>query len=175
MRTKKGFFEKVLGFFGNPRNNTIDDSVGHGGFYVDFEGCSGFVYGGPYAEYTHDQVNVAGVNMTAEIPRFSVVRCPIKDFSVPTVAEFKLALLEAMLTLRSTGVLYVGCAGGTGRTGLFLAGILKLVSPHVLTPDTCIQMVRKLYKSHAVETREQENFLREVCLWDIEKLLANLN
>lgn len=50
--------------------------------------------------------------------------------------------------------LYVGCMGGTGRTGTFLS-ILAAQHPGMLGEDA-IAYVRMTYRSGAVETEEQE-------------------
>jgi len=51
--------------------------------------------------------------------------------------------------------LYVGCMGGTGRTGTLLA---LLVAQHPqFTGEAAVAYVRANYKAHAVETQDQYN------------------
>lgn len=81
---------------------------------------------------------------------------PIRDFSVPTdllVLEKSLeSTLDALLKGKTVAA---GCMGGTGRTGLYLALLAKIAGE-----DQPIEYVRKHYRSHAVETKAQEAYVR---------------
>jgi len=115
------------------------------------------ITGGPYDQYTPTNGSF-GVCVRAErIPQDKVdVVLPIQDFQVPAdgaaVAVAIKGALEAALTGKDV---YVGCMGGYGRTGLFLALIAKAAG--VSRP---IAFVRRNYCSHAVETRDQANYIR---------------
>lgn len=103
-----------------------------------------------------------GVNVTAEIEKPCDVRVSIKDFSVPTnLVELDNALLESLKAILRGEILYVGCLGGTGRTGMYLgllAGLLVPVSVLKYNGDR-VGYVRNHYKSNAVETDAQEDFV----------------
>lgn len=80
---------------------------------------------------------------------------PIHDFqTVPEeyVAAFSWHLLKVYLRIRKGERVLVYCAGGHGRTGLFLASLLALVEPELEEPVT---ELRRRYCSRAVETPAQ--------------------
>ena len=81
------------------------------------------------------------------------VHLPIHDFSVPSPDqqdEVELALRETLEALLDGKKVYVGCMGGWGRTGLFLALLAK-----VCGVEEPVTYVRENYSSRAVETAEQ--------------------
>lgn len=81
----------------------------------------------------------------------------IRDFSVPDdIDGFNLALERTIWALMRKKPVYVGCAGGMGRTGLYLACLRKALTPVETDP---VAWVRKNYWPHAVETKEQERFV----------------
>jgi hypothetical protein len=53
----------------------------------------------------------------------------------------------------------IGCAGGHGRTGTTLAGLLVLQG---LSARSAIRRVRRAYCEEAIESREQEAFVRDL-------------
>jgi protein-tyrosine phosphatase len=53
----------------------------------------------------------------------------------------------------------IGCAGGRGRTGTTVAGLLVLQG---LSPRSAIRRVRRAYCEEAIESREQEAFVRDL-------------
>lgn len=112
------------------------------------------VYGGPYFNKPDDMF---GVKLAKEIDLPCEINLPIEDFSVPNKAETKKALSKALHALRAGEDIYVGCMGGKGRTGLFMALLAKMAG--VKNP---IQYVRASYNSHAVETPEQEAFVKNL-------------
>ena len=71
----------------------------------------------------------------------------------------------------SGGQLHVGCFGGTGRTGLYLAGMAKVMPEYrrkMHRPQfDPVLYVRKQYLSHSVETLEQKEFIRDLDVSDI--------
>ena len=111
------------------------------------------IFGGPY----YDKINyqhLHGVNMAEEIKRPATVEIPTQDFSVPNKAVLDKGLKEVVELLGRKKAMYVGCMGGRGRTGLFLAILAKAYG--VKEP---VRYVRKNYYSHAVETSEQQSFV----------------
>lgn len=74
-----------------------------------------------------------------------------KPFDAATVVG---ALPDILRDIEDGEPLYVGCMGGTGRTGTMLA---LIVAQHpAFTGDTAISYIRQVYKPGAVETKEQE-------------------
>lgn len=125
---------------------------------------------GPYREKPKDQM---GVKLAAEIEASFVISCPIKDFQVPNPKLIERALLGTIVLMRGGIVPYVGCYGGKGRTGLFLALLLRVA--HRATtrwwqrhPSDYVFGIRHLYSYHAVETKEQEKFIRD---FDVSRLV----
>lgn len=130
----------------------------------------GYVYGGPYKERPDDIA--IGVKMAKEVKKKCEIDVPTVDFSVPDVNAFKLGLLEGLLHFLKHQELFVGCMGGIGRTGLYMAGLAKVAermdasSMGAVTPKDglplCIAYVRQHYKKHAVETGEQIKYITDL-------------
>lgn len=118
---------------------------------------------GPYRDKPLDQ---PGIKLAAEITLPCMIDCPIKDFGVPNPKLIESALLSTIVLMKGGIVPYVGCWGGKGRTGLFLALLLRVA--HRATtrwwqrhPSDYVAGIRNLYSIHAVETQEQEDFVRD--------------
>jgi hypothetical protein len=113
------------------------------------------IFGGPYRQRPR---NFRGVCMAAELAQSAHdVLVPTHDFSTPKVAQL-IAGLDRTLDLIIAGEpVYVGCMGGIGRTGLFLAAIAKLWGE-----EDPVAYVRRQYIPHAVETSEQKTFIRNL-------------
>lgn len=87
----------------------------------------------------------------------TVLRHPIPDGRPPaSIAEMDLILAE-IRDGRRTGNVAVACMGGVGRTGTVAACALVGAD---LTPDVAIATVRAVRHPTAVETAEQERFVR---------------
>jgi len=117
------------------------------------------LYGGPWKNRPKDMPGVClQAEATLREAASADVLLPIKDFSVPSQESMQAALADTVALLLKHRVAYVGCFGGFGRTGLFLACLLKLTGsmwPVIAT--------RTLYLKRAVETTQQEQFV-----WDFE-------
>ena len=99
------------------------------------------------------------------------VHLPIEDFNVPDdPAALDRALKRTLRLMVAGEAVYVGCAGGWGRTGLFLSLLAKVAGE----PDP-VAYVRKHYVARAVETSGQRQFvdqfetaaLRRWLLWPL--------
>lgn len=112
------------------------------------------VVGGPYRARP---ANMYGVKMAAEINLPCDMDIPTEDFSTPDHDEL---LGGVMVTLFQHFVygkpIYVGCMAGRGRTGLFMATLA-----HLCGENDPVGYVRANYYEHAVETKEQERFVRQ--------------
>lgn len=148
------------------------------------------VMGGPYREKPE---GIRGVKLAQEINAACDVRLDIPDFGIPAVHAVDDALFQTLKVLCEDGVIYLGCAGGIGRTGMFMALLMKTIatlniqaeektlwykikkflgadpSPYLGMKDFPVYYVRDEYLSTAVETDEQYAF---VIHYDPKEMLA---
>lgn len=111
------------------------------------------VAGGPYRQRPE---GYAGVKMAKEISAECAVDIPTHDFQVPDKKLLYMGLLKAVNLMLAGEPLYVGCMGGVGRTGLFMAILAKAFG--VKNP---VKFVRAHYMPHAVETPQQQEFVKK--------------
>ena len=145
------------------------------------------VIGGPYRDKPE---GIKGVKLAQEIDAPYEIKLDIADFSIPDGGDTFVATLKALDVLERDGVIYVGCMGGIGRTGMFIALLVKAIGYYNLNReyagvrgwwnrllkyfgfstevDLCKYMinepvayVREHYLSYAVETKLQERFVDE--------------
>lgn len=117
------------------------------GFFREYR-----VFGGPYMQRPHGTV---GVKMAVEIRAVCDIDVPTEDYSIPSDAVALAGLERAVEDILRGLPVYVGCMGGIGRTGLMLALLAKAWG--VQDP---VGYVREHYYPHAVETKEQQWFIR---------------
>lgn len=135
------------------------------GFMVTVGPHRAMIYGGPYRQYIPGQRRLVGVKMAKEIEADHDIDIPTKDFSVPNVGALQQGLSDAIRHIALGNDVYVGCMGGIGRTGLFMGCLLKAL--HDAAPEEFeapfdpVMMTRELYSSHAIETAEQMDYVRE--------------
>lgn len=89
-----------------------------------------------------------------------VVHFPIKDVSTPRKAqtdEYADLVWRIVGLLREGKTVVVHCRGGLGRTGTVAAAVLVALGQG---PDGAIALVRKVRSDRAVETPEQEEYVR---------------
>lgn len=129
------------------------------------------IFGGPFrskpGEFNGKPLR--GVKMAAEIGLPCDVNVPTEDFNVPEIDALKSGLRQAVNLLLDGETLWVGCMGGIGRTGLFLAALAKLAGQ-----DDPVRYVRSTYLSHAVETQQQQAYIAGLDLSDIKKDLRRV-
>jgi len=126
-------------------------------------------------------VGVKGVKLAQEISTPCDIDLPIPDYSVPDKKQCAIALAKAIGMLNKHKEIYVGCMGGFGRTGLFLALITRIIGTANLKsvdPSTVkeakyqssvpVTYVRYHYVHEAVETDEQEFYIEG---FDIKSLV----
>jgi inosine-uridine nucleoside N-ribohydrolase len=114
-----------------------------------------FIMGGPF-DTGINTADTWNINLKAEGTRVKFdAELPIRDFDVPSDYPSVKAILEEAIEQALAGrILVVGCAGGMGRTGLFLALLAKAVG--IRNP---VAYVRANYYRHAVETPEQQAYV----------------
>lgn len=110
------------------------------------------VTGGPFMDCPP---TMKGVKMAKEIQKACAVDIPTADFQVPALETLQKGLSKALDLILAGEPVYVGCMGGRGRTGLFLAILAKALG--VRKP---VEFVRANYYRHAVETQEQYQFVQ---------------
>ena len=126
--------------------------IGLGSLKIPLKGWKYYlVYGGPYRDIPF---NMYGVKMAEEIHTPCMVDIPTRDFQTPNVKTLSKGLEKAVTLLLEGKPLYIGCMGGKGRTGLFLAVLAKAFG--VKDP---VAYVRANYYHHAVETQDQKLFV----------------
>lgn len=120
---------------------------------VSFFGEQITLTGGPYRSKPD---SMFGVKMAAEIDHPFDVSIPTQDFQTPPREAMYEGLLSTVLGHFVFGdPIYVGCMAGKGRTGMFLATLAYMSGE-----DDPVSFVRAHYYPHAVETRDQEKFVK---------------
>lgn len=115
------------------------------------------VTGGPF----HTMPDGAfGLCLEPRDPRAAeaALRLEVPDFGVPdaTALRATLARLLAEMRARPEGRFHIGCRAGLGRTGTALGCLARMAG----VPGDPVAWVRATYHPHAIETPEQEAFVR---------------
>jgi hypothetical protein len=128
------------------------------------------ILGGPYANKPDDHY---GIKMAVEIKDDCVISIPTCDFDTPDMGRFVAGLYCGITLAQQRVPIWVGCRGGIGRTGLYFAGLAKVMSEYrkLLKKKAFdpIWYIRATYLSHAVETAGQKKFITELNAVDIAK------
>lgn len=132
--------------------------------------------GGPFDFYpafaiAQEHDNAYGVCVRAEQVTKALspdVHLPIRDFSVPENPAAVAGALTAALSAAIAGKkVYIGCMGGWGRTGLFMALLAKAAGI-----ENPVEYVRLNYTPRAVETEKQEHYVEDFDVSAIQKALV---
>lgn len=104
-------------------------------------------------------VGTVCIKLAREIDALADAHVDMRDMSAPdydSLADWQMrgALLLALYSLSRGRLVYAGCMGGYGRTGVFLACLVKC-----LGVDDPVAYVRAHYHERAVETDEQEDYV----------------
>jgi len=112
------------------------------------------IWGGPY----RDRPLKADIQicMAREIDEPATYRVEAVDFGVPSEKRMLKALKKVLYGLALRRTVFVGCAGGLGRTGLFMAVLMA-----ALGHPNPVAFVRRQYRKRAVETPEQEKYVED--------------
>jgi len=122
------------------------------------------VYGGPIVKCPEDMF---GVKMAVEIDCPHNVSVPTIDYSVPNVNELRVGVIKALMAMINGRLVYAGCYGGIGRTGLFLAALAKVqieyrkIKHRPGRGKDPVLYVREHFISHAIETNQQEQYIAD--------------
>lgn len=130
---------------------------------VEFKGHRVMVLGGPYRERPE---GINGVKLAPEINAPCAVKLDIPDFSVPNVGAMKIALRDALSILESEGVIYVGCMGGIGRTGMFIALLMRFIGvynlQHPQKKNIIIRQVARLFGKSIYKPETEDNAMMRI-------------
>ena len=123
------------------------------------------IVGGPFDNYEPTPGSM-GVCVRAErVPPTANVRLAIKDFDVPqSTIAVETALKQALGAALGGRQVYVGCMGGWGRTGLFLALLAKAAGV-----ERPVDYVRQNYTVRAVETEQQYRYVDNFDVSNVQK------
>lgn len=159
----------------------LNRPIGDGFILFRLGNVEGRIYGGPYLSKPED---LFGVKMAAEIDRPCTVDIPTEDFHVPDTEDLKLGMIHAAILLKNYGRVYAGCWGGIGRTGLFMAAMAKMMETSELVDvpnkleaqglSPAVAYVRQHYKGHAVETRQQLQYLNDLDVSKVREIVLAL-
>lgn len=121
-------------------------------------GFSFKVYGGPYSNVPK---HAYGVSVRAEHMQSLPfdIWIPIVDFGVPSSNQegsIREALRKIYIYALGGEAVYIGCMGGIGRTGLFMALLAKVAGE-----KDPVAYVRSTYSIHAVETDDQQKYVND--------------
>lgn len=143
------------------------------GFKVRLGDCEYQIFGGRYKDFDPEERRLIGVKMAAEINHPCDVSIPTVDFSVPDQKAMKEGIIKALSLMLKGNDLYVGCMGGVGRTGLFMACMLKVMDTYEgAVVEDPVKKTRRLYKPHAVETEQQIEYVND---FDVSEIVEFLN
>ena len=109
------------------------------------------VMGGPYPAKPTEYL---GIKMAAEIAMPCDINIPTRDFDVPNYTDLDTGIRKSLFNIAKGEKIWVGCMGGIGRTGLYFGALAKL-----LNIDDPVKYVRANFKPHAIETKQQQEFV----------------
>lgn len=116
------------------------------------------IYGGPFRNFKPPVGhNSFGVCLLERDMITSDLHMPIQDFGVPTqtAEEVTKVLVMAYAKALRGKVVYAGCMGGIGRTGIFLSLMAKIAGY-----SDPVSYVRSTFLPQAVETQRQEAYIK---------------
>jgi protein-tyrosine phosphatase len=129
---------------------------------------------GPYVEFTPR--STFRVNLAREVKIAADLHLHTADYSVPSREAVRAALAKTMLRLQDEDDrVYIGCAFGIGRTGTFLALLMKLGAEmtRIATGERNLEdpviRVRRVYYPSAVETSDQARLVRTMDMFSLAR------
>lgn len=109
---------------------------------------------------SHDEYNYFGVNKLDEAytkADFDVLHLPILDQMTPSLKEAHHCIDTISKWVKAGEKVMIHCAGGLGRSGLIAACYLKSIG---YDSNTAIDIVRTSRSPRAIESKQQEEFVR---------------
>lgn len=130
------------------------------GIDVTMGSISARIFGGTFRAYHAGERRLVSVKMAEEINRECDISIPTQDFSVPSTQDMQEGVRSAIKAMSQGNDIYVGCMGGIGRTGLFMGVMAKVAADYAGEKIDPVKYVRRNYYAHAIETAEQQEFVR---------------
>lgn len=138
------------------------------GIPVEVGPIKGKVFGGRFKLYEQGTRRLVGVKMAAEIDHPCEISIPTEDFSIPEEEAMVTGIILALSAMKDGHDVYAGCMGGIGRTGLFMGVMAKVmfdyearqIHSNLQPVADPVMFVRKHYIPHAIETQEQQDYVR---------------
>lgn len=145
------------------------------GMHVELGRIKGMIFGGPFRKYVPGTRRLIGVKMAAEIDHPHEISIPTEDFSIPEFNDMEQGMVHAITYMAEGYDVYAGCMGGIGRTGLFMGCMAKLMKDMGEPVYDPVKYVRHHYKAHAIETQEQQDFVRTFDTTYLQEFVTTLN
>lgn len=146
----------------------------NGKFPLQLGELKAWLYGGPYRKKPDE---FYGIKMAAEIDDPCNISIPTEDYDVPVKGDLIAGLFTGITLAQQGYPLWVGCMGGIGRTGLYFAALAKVMARYQaltgkrVTVDP-ILYTRQHYLAHAVETKQQIEFIKNLNVDSVAKWVA---
>jgi protein-tyrosine phosphatase len=136
-------------WFDRPHRHRVDMDWPEVGFYLDGSWASAVLVSSPGFRPPF-----------VSRKRTQLVIYPWPDLGIPrNPRRFKRALRWVLEQASGGRRVEVGCAGGHGRTGTTLAGLLVIQG---MNPREAVRRVRRSYCDEAIESREQASMIRRL-------------
>jgi len=121
-------------------------------------GLTGWLHAGPTKDLPPGYMLIRCAEEIPVAEEYIAYDLGVRDFATFEEENLDAALPGIIEDLEVGRPLYVGCMGGTGRTGTLLA---LLVAQHpAFTGGRAIDYIRQVYKPGAIETKDQEKQVR---------------
>lgn len=124
--------------------------------YISYKGRKLPFIAGAYADRVE---GTYGVLLAEEIVLPYDFKVAIPDWGTPSMADLEKTLRQIIVATFAGKVVYIGCKGGSGRTGMVLAALHRVLSPD---GEDSLRWVRANYRPSAVETKEQEAIISKM-------------
>lgn len=128
-----------------------------GSMILDVAGKPVTITGGPFDSIPEGAYGVCLEVASARAGQADVL-LPTADFGLPKPEELRAAVAKVLAQMEANPgqPVHVGCKGGVGRTGLFIAALAKAAG----VEGDALDHVRRNYLANAAETPAQEAMAR---------------
>jgi len=111
--------------------------------------------------YIGEEILISSQKQAHILPQSAteIIFIPWQDMSIPRMSQVQRVVDYVVSMIKKGKDVEVGCFGGHGRTGTFIACVI--VSLLRMPAKDAISFVRKNYCSNAIETKDQEKFVED--------------